>query len=256
MWKANTILSFEQADNPIMSVVAFLAGVVGPGVAADAAKTALHELTDGDKKDKKKLGEKTEATETKTDENKMDEDKPEISTDKPSDDDKVKEGDKMTVDGDTTKTQSSGAHAIPHSKVVRAATIALKSSAKAAKELADAEDTQIKSTLASLIKITLTKLELKMSQFEELEELLEDERRSLESARTALVGERVNLKKTLDQVKSEIAKHANGSGFTANTAVSQAQAALDAGGQSTRVTEVSGALDEGQVQGGTIAPLA
>ena len=37
-----------------MSVVAFLAGVVGPGVAADAAKTALHELTDGDKKDKKK----------------------------------------------------------------------------------------------------------------------------------------------------------------------------------------------------------
>ena len=192
---------FEQADNPVMSVVAFLAGVVGPGVAADAAKTALHELTDGDKKEEKEAGEKTEATETKTDENKMDEDKPDVSTDKPSDDNKVKEGDEMTVDSDTTKTQSSGAHAIPHSKVVRAATIALKSSAKAAKELADAEDTQIKSTLASLIKITLTKLELKMSQFEELEELLKDERRSLESARTALVGERVNLKKTLDQVK-------------------------------------------------------
>ena len=29
-----------------MSVVAFLAEVVGPGLAAEAAKTALHEVTD------------------------------------------------------------------------------------------------------------------------------------------------------------------------------------------------------------------
>ncbi|EJD43205.1 SWIRM-domain-containing protein [Auricularia subglabra TFB-10046 SS5] len=32
---------FEKADNPVMSVVAFLAGAVSPAVAADAAKTAL-----------------------------------------------------------------------------------------------------------------------------------------------------------------------------------------------------------------------
>ena len=40
-----TRLPFEQADNPVMSVVALLAGVVGPGVAAEAAKTATKELT-------------------------------------------------------------------------------------------------------------------------------------------------------------------------------------------------------------------
>ena len=105
------------------------------------------------------------------------------------------------------------------------------------------------------MKITLTRLELKISQFGELEELLEDGHHSLKSAQTALFGKQVNLKETLDQVKPEIAKHVNGSGFTANTAVSQAQAALDAGRQSTRVTEVSGALDEGLIKGGTIAPL-
>ena len=40
-------IPLEQADNnPVMSVAAFLAEVVGPGLAAEAAKTALHEVTD------------------------------------------------------------------------------------------------------------------------------------------------------------------------------------------------------------------
>ncbi|KZV81841.1 hypothetical protein EXIGLDRAFT_755331 [Exidia glandulosa HHB12029] len=34
-------LPFEKADNPVMSVVAFLAGAVGPAIASDAASTAL-----------------------------------------------------------------------------------------------------------------------------------------------------------------------------------------------------------------------
>jgi SWI/SNF related-matrix-associated actin-dependent regulator of chromatin subfamily C len=34
-------LPFEKADNPVMSVVAFLAGAVSPAVAADAAQVAL-----------------------------------------------------------------------------------------------------------------------------------------------------------------------------------------------------------------------
>ena len=53
---------FDQADNPVMSVVSFLAGVVGPGVAAEAAKTALHELTDGSKEKKEGEIEKTDET--------------------------------------------------------------------------------------------------------------------------------------------------------------------------------------------------
>lgn len=176
-------IPFEQADNPVMSVVAFLAGVVGPGVAAEAAKTALHALTEED-----------------TD----------VKDDKPSDDDKMdqdpKPSEEMSVDATSQKPSSSSSQKVPHSKVVRAANLALKSSSKAAQALADAEETSIRSTLASLINLTLTKLELKMTQFEELEEILEDERKGLESARMALVSERIGIKKMLDEVRSEMAR--------------------------------------------------
>lgn len=186
---------FEQADNPVMSVVAFLAGVVGPGVAADAAKTALHELTDGDKEE--------EATEEKSEKEKdEDEDK--------MDEDPVAESADQAEGGSEATSASKPQRTLPHSKVSRAAELALKSSARAARELADTENAAIRSTMSSLIKLTLTKLELKMAQFDELEDILEEERRGLESARLALVNERLGLKKTLDQVKADIAKNGLG----------------------------------------------
>ncbi|KAI0064394.1 SWIRM-domain-containing protein [Artomyces pyxidatus] len=255
---------FEQADNPVMSVVAFLAGVVGPGVAAEAAKTALHELTSDnkDEKDPKITAEKDTAEEKKdeqADADKMDEDAPapqdaEASTSKhgtpaPS------AGD-MSVDA----SQPKPIPGVPHSKVVRAANLALKSSAKAARALADAEETQIRSTLASVIKLTLTKLELKMAQFEELEDLLEEERRTLEGARLSLVNERIGLKRTLDNVRGELAKHANGSGSVNGVAAAVAQAGLGTTGQGARVSEVQSGTpmegDAGPLIGGNVAALS
>ncbi|PFH49870.1 hypothetical protein AMATHDRAFT_146597 [Amanita thiersii Skay4041] len=201
-------IPFEQADNPVMSVVAFLAGVVGPGVAAEAAKTALHELTAVDDADKDKENaeagkeDKQMKTEAK-DDDRMDED----VVDGPKDGSAGTSGN----EGGESAAQTDGAAktplpTVPHSKVVRAAHLALKSSSRAARAMADAEETHIRSTLANLIKLTLTKLELKMSQFEELEDLLEEERRGLESARMALMNERQNVKRALENVKSEIAK--------------------------------------------------
>ncbi|OBZ67584.1 SWI/SNF and RSC complexes subunit ssr2 [Grifola frondosa] len=238
-------IPFEQADNPVMSVVAFLAGVVGPGVAAEAAKTALHELTDGAKKSeseteegaKEKEAEEEDGKNTeKKDNDGMEEDVPkQESTAQPADSrssEAPASSDNMVVDTDGSVV-SKRPTTIPHSKVVRAAELALKSSAKAAGALADAEDVRIRSTLASLIKLTLTKIELKMAQFEELEELLEEERKSLESARMSLVNERVGLKRMLDNVKGELLKHGS-------SVVAQAQAGLGTSGQGTRVSEVQG----------------
>ncbi|KAH9962270.1 hypothetical protein BGW80DRAFT_865501 [Lactifluus volemus] len=68
--------------------------------------------------------------------------------------------DDMSVDGPAPKPTPG----VPHSKVVQAAKLALSSSAKAASVLAGAEETQIRSMLAVVIKLTLTKLELKMLQ--------------------------------------------------------------------------------------------
>jgi SWI/SNF related-matrix-associated actin-dependent regulator of chromatin subfamily C len=196
-------IPFEQADNPVMSVVAFLAGVVSPGVAAEAAKTALHELTDGDLT-KNEEDEKEKSSEDKSGDNDvpMDEDDKEESSSAPP---AAAGSNSGTPAPDSAQTKKK--HTLPHSKVVRAAELALKSSAKAAQSLAAAEDTQIRSALASLIKLTLTKLELKMSQFEELEDLLEEERKTLEAARMGLVNERAGLKRMLDAVRVEIAKN-------------------------------------------------
>ena len=250
-------LPFEQADNPVMSVVAFLAGVVGPGVAAEAAKTALHDLT-ADKEETKPTIEGGELTTTEKDDipkDGMDEDlnKSSAAADVPSS--AVVPADNMSVDGPPTKPTPG----VPHSKVVRAAKLALNSSSKAASALADAEETQIRSTLAAVIKLTLTKLELKMSQFEELEDLLEEERRTLETARISLVNERVGLKRALDGVRAELARHSNGTASAGAVAAAVAQTGLGNVGQGLRAAEVQGnAVAEsegGPLSGGNILTL-
>ncbi|KZT04487.1 Smarcc1 protein [Laetiporus sulphureus 93-53] len=269
-------IPFEQADNPVMSVVAFLAGVINPGVAAEAAKTALHVLADIDKKEEangeQKAGEKLaeaeqQAAAEKTGDERMDEDTQKEGAPSHSGTETANEGvvsqessDAMAVDSETAPSKPTPS--IPHSKVVRAAALALKSSAKAANTLADAEDTQIRATLATVIKLTLTKLELKMAQFEELEELLEDERRSLESARAALVSERVGLRNMLENVRNELAKLGGGAATPASVVATatQAQAALAASGHGTRVSEVSVGTPmdgvSGPVSGGSVAQLS
>ncbi len=252
-------LPFEQADNPVMSVVAFLAGVVGPGVAAEAAKTALHDLT-ADKEDVKPSTEGGEHTIPEKDVPKdgMDEDTTDKSSAPVDGPPKAaaSTADDMPVDGPPSKPTP----AVPHSKVVRAARLALSSSAKAASALADAEETQIRSTLAAVIKLTLTKLELKMSQFEELEDLLEEERRTLEAARVSLVTERIGLKRELDRVRTELAKHSNGTNSAGAVAAAVAQTGLGTTGQGLRAAEVQGNAaaesEGGPLSGGNIAALS
>jgi SWI/SNF related-matrix-associated actin-dependent regulator of chromatin subfamily C len=250
-------IPFEQADNPVMSVVAFLAGVVTPGVAADAAKTALHELTDGSKAE---VDEKDERMDDSAE--KENDEKPEFKGDDRMDEDVRDEDAAPTSAHETPSRTYEGTSAdvdpkkptpaVPHSKVVRAANLALKASAKAAKALADAEDAQIRSSLASLIKLTLTKLELKMSQFEELEDILEEERRGLESARMALLNERLGLKKMIDNVRSEIAR--NG-GMVMNGMV--ANLSMGTTGQGTMINEVTSMEgDPGPINDGNMLQLS
>lgn len=242
-------IPFEQADNPVMSVVAFLAGVVSPSVASEAAKSAMHALTDGASKEKggsdaeEKPGERGAE---RVDDEAMDED-----THDPTDTQKQAVASPAIVsrtEGACIEQSSAPSRLpkIPQSQVARAAHLALRSSARAAAELAEAEDVHIRSALASLIKLTLTKLELKMTAFEELEELLEEERKGIESARMALVNERVNLKRMLDSVKTELGKQVP-------------QMSFGSTGQGTMVTDVQSgtAMDSnsGPVADGSFAQL-
>jgi SWI/SNF related-matrix-associated actin-dependent regulator of chromatin subfamily C len=246
---------FEQADNPVMSVVAFLAGVVGPGVAAEAAKTALHDLTADKEETKPVTGEHTISEKDDVPQDGMDEDtKPSVPADVSSGT-AAAAADDMPVDGQPSQPTPG----VPHSRAVRAAKLALTSSSKAASTLADAEETQIRSTLAAVIKLTLSKLELKMSQFEELEDLLEEERRTLEAARVSLVNERVGLKRALDGVRAELARHSNGTASAGAVAAAVAQTGLGNVGQGLRAAEVqSNAIADsegGPLSGGNILTL-
>jgi len=243
-------IPFEQADNPVMSVVAFLAGVVGPGIAAEAAKTALHSLTDHSSTTVEE-GNKEKNPDDQKEEDKMDEDQKEESTAA------ADGGVASERENSTSQAQSQKSKTLPHSKVVRAANLALKSSAKAAQALADAETTQIRGSLAQLIKLTLTKLELKMSQFEELEEILEEERKSLESARLGLVNERVGLKRMLEAVRGEIAR--NGLTPQVVNVATQPNPPMGTTGQGTIITEVrstSAHADVGPFHDGTTLQLS
>ncbi|KAI0035443.1 Smarcc1 protein [Vararia minispora EC-137] len=250
---------FEQADNPVMSVVAFLAGVLSPGVAAEAAKVALNEITSGeDDKEAKPAGE--DGTEDKMPEdaekNKMDEDAPVAPTTEST---MSKPSTPAPTGGEASSGPSKLARGIPQSKVQRAANLALKASARAAAELADAEDQVVRSTLAAVIKLTLSKLELKMAQFEELEDVLEEERRTLEAERLALANERASVRRTLDAVRAELAKHQAGTGNTAQMLQVANAANATAVAPGTVATLVqNGASVEGvmgPVQGGSVASL-
>lgn len=264
-------LPFEQADNPVMSVVAFLAGVVGPGIAAEAAKTAMKELTNGktetgeteenggEHKDAEKSDEVMGSSELEKGKDDARENQAEAATSK-DDTQPGQPEEAMNVDSSpTTSSTKKPTPTIPHSKVARAAHLALSASARTARKLADAEETTIRSAISELVKLTLTKLELKMAQFEELEELLEEERRSLEAQRMALAAERVGLRKAVEAVKAEVAKNsASGTGTGTGTpammmgmtnggsaAVGAAATVLGAG-QGTKVSEVADRILAGE----------
>ncbi|TKY89988.1 hypothetical protein EX895_001286 [Sporisorium graminicola] len=216
------IVPFAQADNPVMSVVAFLASAVNPAVAAAAAQSALGELTDNLRKRaaQEKAGGDKEAAEG--DQSKENGDAAATHAN----------GDAMDVDGEQAKPSAAAAAAdataatddasgaavalvdtakkgaVPRNAVERAAAIALGAAAAKAHVLASFEERECQRLVGQVIEAQLKKLELKMTQFEELESLLEAERRSVEAGRRQLYADRLAVQKQLALVNELLAKAA------------------------------------------------
>lgn len=170
-------IPFSQADNPVMSVVAFLASVVNPGVASAAAKAALHELT---------------ATVAPVAEKK--------ATLSPG---KAPHSPGKATDGKRSRSPSPKRDAPPSSTAPSAATLekaaaaALGAAAAKAKTLADYEEREIQRLVHATIEAQMRKIELKMNQFEELESIIDKERQELERQRQQLYVERLALHKAI-----------------------------------------------------------
>jgi SWI/SNF related-matrix-associated actin-dependent regulator of chromatin subfamily C len=114
----------------------------------------------------------------------------------------------MDVEPSSSAPKASGGGALKSTLALpqtsRAAHLALQSTANAASALATEEETKIRSALGDLVKAQIRKLELKMAQFEEMEEALEEERRAVEGVRMRLGAERRKVGEWLDRLAREM----------------------------------------------------
>ncbi|KAJ1982582.1 SWI/SNF and RSC complex subunit Ssr2 [Dimargaris xerosporica] len=198
-------IPFSQANNPVMSVVAFLAANVNPGVAAAAAQSALKELAASAGKAKTKA-KASDSASTKADgasatSSEPKADKPttingstemKVDTTNTEAPQTVPEAD--TKDGDEP-TSADDQASLDHSSVTRAAMAALGAAAAKAHTLATYEERQIQSLVQQAVETQLKKLELKMREFEELEAYVQSQQQELERERLKLVQERLQLRK-------------------------------------------------------------
>ena len=150
-------LPFSQADNPVMSVIAFLAAAVNPGVAAAAAKAAIDEFSKN-----LQCAETIQAAQETED----------VSL---SEGENVRDLDKQTVE--------------------KATASALGAAAVKAKMLADYEERRIHGAMRSLLEAQLKRLELKARQLEELEAIMMQEKRQIEHHLMQIYSERLTLKR-------------------------------------------------------------
>lgn len=176
-------LPFNQADNPVMTVVAFLASLADPASAAVAAGKSAEELrqnlrgklessgaleANGKGKGKEKEGGETMEIDIQQ----------ETTT--------------TTTTTTTTKTSTSALASIP------LATIGAR-----ADGLASHEEREMTRLVSAAVNITLQKMEMKMKYFNEMEEILQEERRELERGRQQLFLDRLAFKKRVRKVQDE-----------------------------------------------------
>ncbi|ORX38569.1 hypothetical protein BD324DRAFT_621425 [Kockovaella imperatae] len=249
---------FESAENPVMSVVTFLANAVGPAVAAAAAQSALGELANVGLKRKRvnKSDGEIKAEKDGLEENGTNGDEAgveAIQVDGEDEDDQdrvggVENGDGGHVNGDSQTEVPTRA------SVERAASIALGAAAAKAAALARHEDARLTQLVNRLVAAQVKKIELKLSMFERMEEMLEEEKRKVELSRQDLFKQKVDLQRQLNVVEG-LVKRAKEQAAAATT-TTPAPAPGESGGSSSQPvaeTEVKAVKD---ALGGSFADQA
>ncbi|KAF7631204.1 SWI/SNF complex subunit SMARCC2 [Meloidogyne graminicola] len=211
-------IPFSQSGNPVMSTVSFLASVVDPRVASAAAKAALEEyckmkedvppllnqahaknveahakqnngevdmniaLSTLDSSSKEANKDDSQPKETKND-NEVNEES--VETTKPDQNEDAKIPSEQQITEPKANKES-----VMNENIQIAAATALGAAAAKAKYLAGVEERRMKGLVAQLVETQMKKLELKLKHFEELEQIMDKERETLEAQRQQLVNER------------------------------------------------------------------
>lgn len=190
---------FGKTENPVLSVVAFLAGAVEKEVAAKAAGEAIEELEAGLKREAgaEAAGGKAKSLTTADDADAMEVDSAQQHKTENGDTDKKASGQPPLADSSRTS---------PRANVRKAAVTALGSAAAKAHALALSEDASLHSLVTAIVDAQVRKLELKMQHFDELEQLVEAERRSLEMQKQQLAEERLQVGKLVGEAAALMQK--------------------------------------------------
>lgn len=168
-------MPFTQADNPVMSVVGFLASLTDPSVAAAAAGKSVEEM-------KRSLRENLE---------KPSRDKTVSDKGKEKDSEDMMEVDVRQETTTTTTTTTSNT----------IATVPISAVAARAAALASHEEREMTRLVSAAVNTTLQKFELKLQQFNEMEAILQAERRELERGRQQLFLDRLAFKRRVKDVQ-------------------------------------------------------
>lgn len=160
----------SQSENPVLSVVAFLAQMAEPAVAAAAAGRSVEEIRKELRSQLEKDGKGKES---------------------------VKAEDSMDVDPAREASQTEK----PKESL---STVALATSAARAGALASHEEREMTRLVGAAVNVTLQKFEIKLQQFNEMEEIIEAERRELEQARQQLFLDRMAFKKRVKEAQDAL----------------------------------------------------
>ena len=169
-------LPFSQVDNPVMSVVGFLASLADPASTAAAANKSADEL-------KRNLRKQLENGKTDGEGESAE---------------KGKEGDSMDIDvrQETTTTTTTTT-----TKTTSLASIPLASMGARAAGFASHEEREMTRLVSAAANVTLQKLEMKLKYFNEMEAILRAERRDIERGRQQLLLDRLAFKKRVRTVQ-------------------------------------------------------
>jgi SWI/SNF related-matrix-associated actin-dependent regulator of chromatin subfamily C len=236
-------MPFTQADNPVMSVVAFLASIVDPKVAAAAAKSSIEEMTKNltlqVSSSPKKAAPKETAPSPSATEGTADKEAsaatPGVKSEGTADHDNTMDVDGPEASGDG---QPADEEEDSESIISKAATIALSTSAARASALASHEEREMTKLVNAVVNCNLKKLEHKLNQFNELEQVLQAERREIEKARQQLFLERLAMRTQCAQVQEQL-KRAIATGGQEGYMIATEAARMGSQGQKLQFESVS-----------------
>ncbi|RAR14082.1 SWIRM-domain-containing protein [Stemphylium lycopersici] len=245
----------HHADNPILSVVSFLAGLAPANVteAAVASGRSVNEM-------KRILQEKINKAPTAPSEKGKEKEGEQSTPAATASDVKPESGDAMDVD-DSTAVATREAD-LSSSNTNPLATLPFALSAARSSALASHEERHITRLVSGAVNLQLQKLQLKLAHFNDFEKLLSAERRDLQRRRQQLFMDRLNFQRrvrALEDATKKISGSMNGQGLPGGMSNEDAVQALT---EAMRLFGVGkgedsmGVKRDGADVGGEMQPLA